>query len=252
MNNIKLINQIKIMNHMYKIIGLCIVLCSSSVFAIDADFSKSFVVPEKSKLNRLTLGGVDATGNSYSVDFSLQEDLSLAITDAVIQDSLSEKLEQNLRNTTWEGTYEINNDSYTSTLSLFVVQNGYVGGEIIHSEPVSEGDGYLHTRVTGDIVTQFEVDGVFIDEDRISKEVLERLAENTPHRQLIRIKRMRTLEFRIDMEDGSSWSANREYRLTLENGELSGVVGVPSSTIGVDDGTSGEGDISLVQKIKGS
>ncbi|MCF6203574.1 MAG: hypothetical protein L3J59_07885 [Methylococcaceae bacterium] len=247
MNNIKRINQIKIMNPIYKTIGLFVVLCSTPVLAIDADFSKSFVVPEKSKINRLTLGGVDATGNSYSVDFSLQKDLSLAITDAVIQDSLSEKLEQNLRNTTWEGTYEINNDIFTTTLTLFVVQNGYVGGEVIHSEPASEGDGYLHSRVTGDIVTQFEVDGEFIDEDRVSKEILEGLAENTPHRQLIRIKRMRTLEFRNDT-DGSSWNTNREYRLILENGALSGVVGVPSSTIGTDDGTDNEGDISLVQK----
>ncbi len=247
MNKINLIGQIKIVNPIYKIIGLFIVLCSPSVLAIDADFSKSFVVPEKSKINRLTLGGVDATGNSYSVDFSLQEDLSLAITDAVIQDSLSEKLEQNLRNTTWEGTYEINNDSFTTTLTLFVVQNGYVGGEIIHSEPVSEGDGYLHTRVTGDIVTQLEIDGEFIDEDRLAKDVLDSLAENIPHRQLIRIKRMRTLEFRNDTDD-SSWSSNREYRLILENGELSGVVSVPSSTIGADDGTSSEGQISLVEQ----
>ena len=58
---------------------------------------------------------------------------------------------------------------------------------------------------------------------------------------------MRTLEFRNDT-DGSSWDSNREYRLILENGELSGVVGVPPSTIGTSDGTEDEGEILLVQQ----
>jgi hypothetical protein len=232
---------------MHKIMVLFSILCSSTVLAIDADFSKSFVVPEKSKINKITLGGIDAAGESYSVDFSLQEDLSLTITDAVIQDGLSEKLEQSLRNTTWKGKYAVNDDNFTTILNLFVVQNGYVGGEIIHSESIEEGDQYIHTRVTGDIVTQFEIDGSFVDEDRITPEILENLTENTPHRQLIRIKRMRTLEFRNE-NDGSDggWSSNREYRLILENGLLSGKVGIPNETVGVDDATENDGTISLV------
>jgi hypothetical protein len=232
---------------MRKIMVLCSILCSTTVLAIDADFSKSFVVPEKSTINKITLGGIDAVGKSYSVDFSLQEDLSLIITDAVIQDSLSEKLEQSLRNTTWKGKYAINDDNFTTTLNLFVVQNGYVGGEIIHSESIEEGDQYIHTRVTGDIVTQFEIDGSFVDEDRITPEILENLTENTPHRQLIRIKRMRTLEFRNENDgSGGVWSSNREYRLILENGLLSGKVGIPNETVGVDEATENDGTISLV------
>ena len=59
--------------------------------------SKSFVIPESSGVNAVTIGGIDAVGDSYSVDFSLREDLTLFITDASIQNSLSEILEQKLR-----------------------------------------------------------------------------------------------------------------------------------------------------------
>ena len=173
----------------------------------------------------------------------MREDLTLSITDAVIQNSASEVLEQNLRNTTWQGTYAINDDNFTTILNLVVVQNGYVGGEIIHSESVQEGNGLLHARVTGDIVTQFEIGGSFVDEDRIDVDTLNSLSENTPNRQLIRVKRMRTLEFRND--NNNKWSTNREYRLILKNGGLSGTVGIPNDTIGSNDGTSSNGTISL-------
>lgn len=233
---------------MLKIITLCITLCSTTVFAIDANFSKSFVVPESSGINKITIGGIDALGNSYSVDFNLREDLTLSITDAVIQDSISEKLEQSLRNTSWQGTYAIDDNNYTTTLNLVVVQNGYVGGEVIHSESIEEGNKFLHVRVTGDIVTQFEINGSFADEDRIDTDTLGSITENTPNRQLIRIKRMRVLEFRKDQDNESSWNANREYRLILEDGILSGTVGVPNDTIGSNDGTTGNGAISLIQQ----
>ena len=86
---------------MHKIMVLCSILCSTTALAIDADFSKSFVVPEKSKINKITLlkqmgvssslwmilliqnGGIDAAGESYSVDFILQEDLSLTMLIAI-------------------------------------------------------------------------------------------------------------------------------------------------------------------------
>jgi hypothetical protein len=232
---------------MHKIFILYSILCSSAVLAVDADFSKAFIVPENSGINNVTIGGIDAVGNSYSVDFNLREDLTLSITDAVIQDSTSELLEQSLRNTTWQGTYSVNNDNFTTTLNLVVVQSGYVGGEIIHSEPVSEGDGYLHVRVTGDIITQFQINGSFVDEDRIDSDTLKALTEDTPNRQLIRIKRMRALEFRDD-NDGSNWGASREYRLTLKNGVLSGTVGTPVDTYGTNDTTSENGTLTLVQQ----
>lgn len=213
----------------------------------DSNFSKAFIIPEKSGVNNVTIGGISAKGDSYSVDFNFGENLTLSITNANLEDSISEILEQKLRNTTWQGTYAVNNDNFTTNLNLVVVQNGYVGGEIIHSEPVEEGNGFLHARVTGDIVTQFEINGSFVDEDRIGIDTLDFLPENTQTRQLIRVKRMRALEFRND-NDGSNWNTNREYRLILENGTLSGIVGIPNTTIGSSDNTSGNGIITLTQQ----
>ncbi len=230
---------------MRKIIAICCALYITSVLAIDADFSKSFVVPESSGVNTVTIGGIDAVDNSYSVNFGLRkDDLTLFIKYYSIQNSLGEKLEQKLRNTTWQGTYAINGINYTTTLNLVVVQDGYVGGEIIHYD--EEGNSFLHVRVTGDIVTQFKINGVFVDEDRITQETLENLLEDTPNRQLIRIKRMRSLEFRKDTN--LEWSANREYRLVLENETLSGTVGIPNEFIGTDDGVYDIGTIELIRQ----
>ncbi|MCK5830885.1 MAG: hypothetical protein KAH20_11350 [Methylococcales bacterium] len=237
---------------MRKIFILCGILSSPAIWAVDADFSKAFIMPEKSGINNVTIGGINAVGDAYSVGFNLREDLTLSITNSAIQRSTSEVLEQNLRNTKWKGTYAINDNIYTTILNLVVVQNGYVGGEIIHSESVQEGNALLHARVTGDIVTQFKINGSFMDEDRVATDVLNSLPENTENRQLIRVKRMRALEFRNDKNDKSDnngkWGTNKEYRLTLENGVLAGSVGTPNGTIGTNDGTTSNGKISLTRK----
>ncbi|TXI29126.1 MAG: hypothetical protein E6Q60_05645 [Nitrosomonas oligotropha] len=225
-----------------KIIFSILFLWSTVVSAIDVDFSKSFVIPETSGINNLTIGGIEAIGNSYKVDFNLREDLSLAITNAEKLTSVSEQLEQKLRNTIWKGTYVISDLALATTLQLVVVQDGYVGGEITHTTT----NGYLKTRVTGDIITQYKVVNDFIDEDRIDPKILSNLPINTETRQLIRIKRMRALEFKNDSAAG--WSANREYRLILEDSVLSGVVGIPNDIYGVDDATTGNGSISLVKQ----
>jgi hypothetical protein len=232
---------------MRKIIALCSVLCSTSALAVDADFSKSFVVPESSGVNTITIGGIEAVGDSYSVDFKLREDLTLFITDASIQNSISEILEQKLRNTTWQGTYTISDNSYTTNLNLVVVQNGYVGGEITHSQINGDKRGFLNARLTGDIITQFEINGSFVDEDRVNTEDFNQLTEDTPNRQLIRIKRMRAFDF-VTSSGSSGWSTNREYRLILDNGALSGSVGIPNEIYGTSDGTSENGTINLVQQ----
>ena len=157
--------------------------------------------------------------------------------------SLQEQLEQNLRNTTWVGKYLVNDDSFSTTLKLVVVQDGYIGGEITHSEPEEAGGGYLHSRVTGDILSQYQIGDSFIDEDRLASETLNSLPPDTITRQLIRIK-IRALEFKND-GDGSTWSTNREYRMILENGILSGAVGIPNKTYGSGDETTENGNILL-------
>jgi hypothetical protein len=78
----------------------------------------------------------------------------LTIADAQVEKNINEQLEQELRNTTWKGTYEASDSILQTTLQLVVVQYDYVGGEITHK---GTGDSYLAARVTGDIVTQFKL-----------------------------------------------------------------------------------------------
>ena len=230
-------------------ITTCLLLYSVTCLAIDADFSKSYIIPEKSGTNIISIGGIDAFGNSYLVDFTLQDDLTLAIENAITQESVLEQLEQSLRNTIWTGNYLIGSDDFITNLNLVVVQNGYVGGEITHTHINGKQAGFLNARLTGDIINQFEIDDIFIDEDRIPPEDLEKITEETPNRQLIRIKRMRALEFLTPPSAGvQGWSTNREYRLILDNGALTGSVGVPNDVYGSVDGTSENGSIHLEQQ----
>lgn len=229
-----------------KITLLCLLFWTAGVLAIDADFSKSFVVPETSGINIITIGGIDAIGNTYKVNFNFRSDLTFAITDAQVDKNINEKLEQELRNTTWKGTYETSDGILQTTLQLVFVQYGYVGGEITHK---GTGDSHLIARVTGDIITQFKIDDEFIDEDRIGPEVLANLSSDTESRQLIRIKRMRALEFSsTGASANSGWNANREYRLLLEGNVLSGVVGIPNEIYGTNDTKTGSGIITLVKQ----
>jgi len=209
------------------------------------DFSKAYVLPNLSQTDKVTLGGIFSLNDSkyYSADFVLRDDKTLSITAMRNESSVKESLEQKLRNTVWKGTYDVHGDSYTTSLTLVVVQDGYVGGEVVHE---GQGDnGSLQARVTGDILNQYQINGVFTDEDRIDPSVLEGLPTDTPTRQLIRIKRVRAIKF-TDGSDGSFWNTNREYRMTLENDKLTGIVGIPADTYGSDDGTSDNGNVNLV------
>jgi hypothetical protein len=225
---------------------ISIALSSLAYAEANVDFSKAYVVPSKSGVDKVTIGGLKPSSSDlfYSVDFTLTSDYNLNISGVMNQSSIQEQLEQSLRNTTWVGKYLINENNYSTTLKLVVVQDGYVGGEVIHSELESDGGKYLHARVTGDILTQYKIDDEFIDEDRLTSKILENLSPDTTTRQLIRIKRVRALKFKND-DNGGSWSTNREYRMTLENGILSGAVGIPNNTYGSGDATNENGNIML-------
>lgn len=208
------------------------------------DFSKAYVDTNKSSVDEVTISGIKPlwTESFFSVDFALTPEYSLIPLGVLNQSSFQEQLEQALRNTKWVGEYLVNDKNYSTTLKIAVVQDGYVGGEIVHSELNVENGEYLHVRVTGDILSQFKMNGSFIDEDRISVETLENLPLDTPTRQLIRVKRVRALKF---IDGDSSWNTNREYRMVLENGELSGTVGIPDKVYGSNDETSENGSIFL-------
>ncbi|WP_069470893.1 hypothetical protein [Candidatus Marithrix sp. Canyon 246] len=213
------------------------------------DFSKAYVIPYESGVNTLSLGGVTTLWDNlfYDVQFKLLDNYNLAIVGALKKASPKEQLEQKLRNTIWKGKYLINDQVHLTALQLNIVQNGYVGGRILHSDAAkaSEYDHYLEAVVTGDILSQYKIDGKFVDIDYISQEVLDKLPSNTATRYLIRIKRVRALGFKNDANDNGSWSTNREYRMILEGDQLKGVVGIPNDVYGSSDGTSENGEITL-------
>ncbi len=188
------------------VFSISIALSSLTYAGADVDFSKAYVIPEKSGVDTVTIGGVKPLWSElfYSVDFTLNPEYTLNMLGVLNQSSVQEQLEQSLRNTTWVGKYLIGDNNYSTTLKLVVVQDGYVGGEIIHSESETEGSKYLHSRVTGDILSQYKIGDSFIDEDRLISEILENISPETITRQLIRIKRVRALEFR-DGNNGK-WS----------------------------------------------
>jgi hypothetical protein len=113
-----------------------------SAHAQDVDFSKSYVVPDKSALNTLTIGGITTLRDNatYVVNFGLSPDYNLILQGGLAQTSPSEVLEQQLRNSTWQGIYSVYDYHYSTTLTLIVVQDGYVGGEITH-ETQEQGGG---------------------------------------------------------------------------------------------------------------
>lgn len=214
----------------------------------DVDFSKAYVIPEKSSVDKVTIGGVKPLWSDlfYSVDFNLTPEYNLKIEGVLNQSSILEQLEQRLRNTTWQGTYVVSDLSFSTTLRFIVVQDGYIGAEVYHINQLDNSvENFLRARVTGDIISQFQIDDVYVDKDRISSNVIAALPLDTPTRQLIRIKRVRAYEF----SDGekNSWATNREYRLVLENNILTGIVGTPNDLYGSGDGTSENGAITLMK-----
>lgn len=232
------------------IIGLMLGSYFPTLYAQETgiDFSKAYVITEGSTVDHVRLGGLKPTwmNDFFYVDFLLLPDFSMSVSGVMQEVSPREQLEQRLRNTTWSGTYEVHDKEYPTQLSLMAVQNGYIGGEIIHSPDTNGQGGYLNVRVAGDIILQYFIGGKYTDEDALSNKVIESLPQNTSVRYIIRLKRMRVLEF-INGDNNSTWSSNREYRLFLENGVLSGTVAVPAERYGDSEDTSEYGSVSLTQ-----
>lgn len=193
------------------IASIALALSQVAYAGADVDFSKAYIIAEKSGVDKVTLGGIKPLWSDlfFSVDFALNPQYNLELKGAFNQSSLQEQLEQSLRNTKWQGTYKIGGSNYTTTLNITVVQDGYVGGEINHQD--TQSTQTLVSRVAGDIINQFQINGNFFDQDRIAPDVFAKLPASTPTKQLIRVKRMRTLSF--NNRDGG-WSNNREYRMT--------------------------------------
>ncbi len=255
--------------NMRKFILCKVFLLIIPISALGVDFSSSSVVTEASGTDTVRIRGIEDAGQFFTVDLRLTADsrLELASSPQISQDN-NIALERELRNTTWIGTYTINNKVYNTSLTFSLVQNNDIIGEIRHEELPEEGDNFLEVRVIGTIVTQFEITKDFIaanealNSDNISPGFVD--ADNLPtdirqileadpavgSRQLIRARRARAINLKQDTR--APWQSNREYRLTLARDEdlgtasgnlLEGSVGIPTvytlnSTTGVSDSST--------------
>lgn len=157
-------------------------------------------------------------------------------------------LEDSLRNSSWSGTYQLSRATHTTSLTVESINAGFIGGTIIHQQIAPSQEAFLRVKVAGDILPQYYVDVnrnsrfEWIDEDQLTLSDLESLDVRN-ERLLIRLKRFRGMEFRNST--GTSWDQNREYRLLLVDGQLSGSVGIPPKKYGQGDGTSENGTLVM-------
>ncbi|MEN9843327.1 MAG: hypothetical protein RLZZ612_1156 [Pseudomonadota bacterium] len=238
-------NQFHCVKNIFKILVTGLVVCGMSLSASaqqTINFGSAFVVPEQSGANKVRLGGIAVNGfNSiFSVDWTIQPDYSLKLTNGDALNTVQSLLEQSLRNTKWIGTYSVNGYQYSTTLDISAVQNGYVGAEISHSGGVNGSS--LIARLGGEIIKQYLINGVRYDEDFMSSAQLSSVGNASPVGYLVRIKRTRALTY---IDSTSGWSTNREYRLTLNENQLSGTVVIPADVFGTSTDNSSLGTITL-------
>ena len=229
--------------------------------ARQVDLSKAYVISNVACLNdagqvimdsapcktQLRLGGVV----SYSNDLSLvnwiqlnfvatpQAHFEVITNSGGLQTSERELFEQRMRDTHWTGTYISGRENiYLSEFQLEVIQNNFVGGEIVHK--LADETAFLRAKVTGYLVTQYcllddkgncTLGWIDLDEGKS-------LPNNVISRQALRLKRSRALEQKNLL---AKWGSHTEYRLALEinpltgREELIGNVGATSDNYGSND-----------------
>ncbi|MDM8558293.1 hypothetical protein QUF54_04675 [Candidatus Marithioploca araucensis] len=269
------------MNH--TIILIILVSLLTPALAQEVDFSKAYVIiPETSpsieeEKQRVRIGGVKTVETrddevtvfnwTLSLDFD-PENASFHLLEAQLQEEESIILQQRLRGTIWKGDYRTVNNLYLTELRFKSVQEGFVGGEIIHTTSEQpEPSSFLHAKVAGDITTQYfineerEIDEenelIWVDVDKY-KEIVNSVQEKNEGkeedeivpippiletRHLIRLKRTRPIGKLIHAT--GHWGSHNEYRLTLEQDRLVGSVGTPANSYGVKDVLTGNGELEL-------
>ena len=172
------------------------------------------------------------------------------------QDTVFGELENTLTGAVWVGDYIIGDWELETILEFKSVCAGYIGALITHKQINPGGEGFFRGKIAGDIIIQYYTDpnnnGSYdwIDADQLSSEDLTRL-NIQDERQIIRLKRFRGIEY-IQGKNTSggtaTWNQNREYRLILKDGVLTGSVGVPPETYNEGLGTSENGEITLQER----
>jgi hypothetical protein len=261
--------------HLISLIGFL----NTAVFASEVDFSNTYINPDSLSVRQgdrnaspvLRISGVKTIDTDIASNWTVilgfnPDDTSFHVLEAQPQNPFeAELLQQRLRGTIWKGDYKTAKNIYLTTLHFKSVQNGFIGGEIIHKTPDDDPgpSSFLHAKVTGDITTQYYIDEkgngewdwinaeryqeivAAIHQDNEGKEAEDRTAipEITNTRELIRLRRTRSLDKPIHAN--SNWGTQNEYRLTIENNILTGNVGSPPKYFGSKDVLTGNGLMEL-------
>lgn len=237
------------MKHQLITISLLSVL-TTTAWATEVDFSKAYVIPQKEAINQINIGGILVKGNDYSIIDSIllgfnPNDASFQLLSSGQQTIDAQWAAQRLRGTMWKGYYHAVRNEYITELTIQSVQNGFIGGEIVHKTADAEPSNLLRATVAGDFIAQYLIsDGEdketkWQDADAVNAE---QLSPTTPVRLLIRMKRIRALE---NHHSGSGWGTNNEYRLTVEGNYITGSSGTPSEKFDNSDDMTGNGLVEL-------
>lgn len=226
----------------------------------EVDFSKAYIITPAKSPTELRIGGVETHTNKDLFVHSLllgfnQTNATFRILEATPQISSAQLLEQMLRGTTWVGGYTTSKNYYQTELYFASIQQGYIGGEIIHTTTDPENPIFLRAKIAGNIVTQYFIteknkeprwiDAEQIDYNTLTPDTIIPPVEATHIRHIVRLKRVQALSFK---HNEGGWGTYNEYRFALVENELNGVVGTPSDRYGSSDTMTGVGEIRLKLK----
>lgn len=267
------------MNKMILACSLGLLFSSTSALAAQADFSGTYVINSATNAQEVTLGDITVIDNNdipvtHTLKLSYDDELArFFVYDALPQVIDGQLLQAQLQGSMWKGDYDTNSNYYLTTLTFISVENGFVGAEVSHDTGSPDNDNYLRAQLGGTIFSEYSIinskgDAVWITEtdynaqvDEINATNAELLTEaeangkdlatvelkSVPQilaiRHQVRLKRVRGLEFR---HASAQWGSASEYRFTIENSVLSGVIGTPKDSYGSNDGMTGNGALNLI------
>ncbi len=226
------------------------------------DFSKSYLTPSVN-IDEIRIEGVQLHSENATRSRSMLLKYDPQTDGCHIEHSYDHGLdarlfEQQLLNTLWTGTYRSTSNVYFSELFFNTIQNGIVAGVMLHKTGDLEEDLLLRATVVGEIFTQYFVDPKDGEEpmwlfagdyySRLAEDSEDKLpetAEVVGMRQFIDLKRSRAIEHR----PANRWGTNKEYRLILENGMLTGSVGTPKESYTNNREMTNVGLIELTQPL---
>ncbi len=250
-------------------IALISILGLLAVQATEVDFSKAYLLAPVESDTALNIAGIqtinqindDILNWNLSLEFN-PDDTTFSVVDSTVQSDFDVKLvQQRLRDTIWKGDYKTSSNFYETELHIKVVQAGFIGAEVIHyTLEKPEPSSFLNTKLIGDIYSQYlidtdqegDLDWVYVDEyERIVAEINDESKESEfdaipkilAIRHLMRLKRGRKIG--TPRHSNSSWGTFNEYRLTIENDQITGSVGKPLERYGDKNTLTGNGSIEL-------